>query len=377
MKVTVTRYLNVRVGRPSVNAPCFQYVVPGVELEVDDELYKGDRYDGIDTWLKDEAENYYWSGGVRLSVNTADRLSLASPATETKIEFGWFEKLGIKKTWDTHGEMGELATIAVLDTGYNKQNSDVISAVLKESIIIDSVKYPGLELVMDDQSNEGHGTRCSSLIGARNHLQWSVGIAPECKLIIGKVSINREVRDFDYILNGIKWAITEGADIVSVSYAVELPEDRIAFYNEKFETLLSGNQVLVFASAGNSDGITETFGERYPASFPKCISVGATDENGALSLLTVLSNRTRLHAPGINIESFGLGDSPDPQSGTSFSTPIVAAIAGLAISFLKANNKVINRENILAKLINSSDNIQGNPVKKQVNIEKFFNELLK
>ena len=376
MKVTVTRYLNVRVGRPSVNAPCFQFVSPGTELEVDGELYKGDAYDGIDTWFKDEAKNYYWSGGVRHSVRVAALLEVSAPASESKIEFGWFDKLGIKRTWDARGEKGALSTIAVLDTGYNKHNSDLATAVNKETVIINSLKYPGLELIIDDQSNEGHGNRCSSLIGSRNHSQWCVGIAPECKLMVGKVSLNREIRDFDYILNGIKWAIAEGADIISVSYAVELPEDKVQLYNEKFDALLSGNQVLVFASAGNSDG-TETFGERYPASFPKCISVGATDDNGALSLLTVLSNRTQLHAPGINIESFGLADSPDPQSGTSFSTPIVAAIAGLAVSFLKANNRAINREDILAKLINTSDTIQASTSKKRVNIEKLFNELLK
>ena len=64
MKVTVKVFLNVRVGKPSVNAPCYQYLAPGTELEVDGNLYPGDKFEGIDTWLKDEAGNYYWSGGV-------------------------------------------------------------------------------------------------------------------------------------------------------------------------------------------------------------------------------------------------------------------------------------------------------------------------
>src|ERR1700744_5797251 len=64
MKVTVTKYLNVRVGSPSLNAPCYQYIAPGSEIEVDGQLYTGDAYDGISTWLKDAGGNYYWSGGV-------------------------------------------------------------------------------------------------------------------------------------------------------------------------------------------------------------------------------------------------------------------------------------------------------------------------
>ena len=58
MKVTVKDYLNVRVGKPSVNAPCYQYIAPGSEIEVDGKLYTGDMYDGSDQWMKDEGGNY-------------------------------------------------------------------------------------------------------------------------------------------------------------------------------------------------------------------------------------------------------------------------------------------------------------------------------
>ena len=64
MKVTVTKYLNVRVGKPSVNAPCYQYLAPGSILDVDGNIYKGDVFDGINTWLKDDSGNYYWVGGL-------------------------------------------------------------------------------------------------------------------------------------------------------------------------------------------------------------------------------------------------------------------------------------------------------------------------
>ncbi|MFY0604308.1 MAG: S8/S53 family peptidase [Flavobacteriaceae bacterium] len=64
MKVTVTKYLNVRVGSPSVNAPNYQYLAPGSILEIDGNTYEGDTYDGNNKWYKDEANNYYWSGGV-------------------------------------------------------------------------------------------------------------------------------------------------------------------------------------------------------------------------------------------------------------------------------------------------------------------------
>ena len=74
MKVLVKHFLNVRAGKPSVNAPCYQYLAPGSEVEVDGKLYKGDQFEGINTWLKDDVDNYYWSGGV-------ENIQRAAPAT--------------------------------------------------------------------------------------------------------------------------------------------------------------------------------------------------------------------------------------------------------------------------------------------------------
>src|SRR6186713_2671560 len=88
MKVTVKdNFLNVRIGRPSVNAECHQFLAPGSVIDVDGKLYPGDRFHGIDTWYKDAAGNYYWSGGVgsgdvKFNYNTL--LGLPDPICATK-----------------------------------------------------------------------------------------------------------------------------------------------------------------------------------------------------------------------------------------------------------------------------------------------------
>lgn len=64
MDVTVTKYLNVRIGQPSVNAPIHSYLQPGDKLEVDGKQYRGDVYDGNNYWYRDAAGNYYWSGAI-------------------------------------------------------------------------------------------------------------------------------------------------------------------------------------------------------------------------------------------------------------------------------------------------------------------------
>ncbi len=366
MKVIVkNKYLNVRVGKPSVNAPCYQYIAPGSEIEVDGQLYKGDSFDGIDIWMKDGAGNYYWSGGVCGS----DLKMIKGKST-----FKWFNQLGIEDVWEEFNEKGKLAKIAILDTGYNANNIEVSQGVVSEKILIDSTEYLPQSLVIQDRSGSAHGNRCASLVGCRNSSSWIVGIAPECEMIVGKISVNRELRKIEYLLNGIEWAINEKCDIISISYAYEFEESEKKYLEERLSSLLAKNEVIVFASSGNTDG-TKTFGDRFPASFPYCCSIGATDENKQLSLLTLLSSQTFLHAPGINIESYGKSLTPEPESGTSFSTPIAAGITALAVSYLKKHNKPIIRKDLIDFLKLSGDSIQEN--KKFINISNLFKTYLK
>ncbi|HRI22223.1 MAG TPA: S8/S53 family peptidase [Panacibacter sp.] len=377
MKVTVTAYLNVRVGKPSVNAPCYQYIAPGSVLEVDEQLYKGDLFDGIDTWLKDEADNYYWIGGVNHPVTEQEFHKLTNNKIDGKVTFDWFNNLRIEDIWNKFKEKGDKAKVVILDTGYNLSNTDISNGVSGSRIIIDESKYPGKTFIINDQSNDRHGTRCASLIGARNSKDWIIGIAPECELLIGKISIDKEILDFNYIMEGIRWGISQKADIISISYAYEdLTENEVAVINSELTQLLAGKNVLIFAAAGNA-GNTPKKADFYPASFDDCISVGSVDTTNNISSFTVLSDKTILHAIGENIESYNENNMPTPESGTSFSTPIAAAVAALAVSFLKKKNAThsFDKDDLVKKLKNTGDPVKGSNTKKTINPLNLFNNL--
>jgi len=319
----------------------------------------------LGVWHQDRDGMWAWEKGLAGASSASMLLDLG------KQTFKWFDDLNIGQVWNKFSEKGNSVTIAVLDTGYNKGNSDIEQAVAKSSIIIDEEKYDPEQLIIDDKSNIGHGTRCASLIGARNELTSIIGIAPECKLLVGKISINREIRKFEYLLNGIEWAINQGADIISISYAVSLTDEEVESHNAKFQSLVDNKPVLIFGAAGNSDG-TPKKGERYPASFENCISIGSSDANHNVADFTVSSSKTILHAIGIDIESYGKTTIPDAQSGTSYSTPIAAAIAGLAISHIKKNGEEINKIDFVNRLIDTADPISGEQNKKIINIQKLF-----
>jgi subtilisin family serine protease len=365
MKATVKGHLlNVRRGKPSVNAPVIRVLIPGAEIETGDELIKGDPYEGVDIWLKDEFNNFYWSGGLSFEKEIETIVEKTHPVPQVRAKFAWFEKLKIETLWDLFGNRGEGTTIAILDTGYNLGIPDVADAVAESKVVIDARSYPGKEFTKDDESRMGHGTRCISLAASRNRKHF-VGVAPASKILSAKVSVNRELMNFDFILEGISWAISKGAEIISISYAAELSEEQRLTFEKKYDDIIRDRNVLIFAASGNA-GMNPLSAERYPASFSNCISIGATDLQGIFNPITIQSNRTILHAPGINIESIGLSDQPDPVSGTSYSTPIVAGIAALAISHLKKRGQWDART-LLAKLYESGDPINETGSKKIIN----------
>jgi len=351
MKVTVKYYLNVRVGKPSVNAPCYQYIAPGSQIEVDGKLYTGDMFEGIDQWMRDEGDNYYWAGGI-----------------QSKSSFSWFKELEIETIWNTYNEKGENACIAILDTGYNTTNNDLIAQ--DQKLLINYTDAQACNTIND---LDGHGTRCMSIAGARNLQQYNIGVAPQSKVLIGKISCQMELRDHNSILEGIKWAIDSGAEIISISFGfVFADSSQQQVFQAALQKIIEGKKVLIFAAAGNNLNSQPAFGDKYPASFPECISVGSTDK-GVLSNITIQSNTTVIHAPGIAIESYDVTGRPTPASGTSYSTPIVAGIAALAVSYCKKTNNTWDPAELRNALYNSASPLAGQ--KKLIQPLEFFKQL--
>lgn len=62
MKLTVSKYLNIRVGAPSASAKCPGYLNPADTLEIQS-VCVGDEIEGNNIWYQGVDGSYYWSGG--------------------------------------------------------------------------------------------------------------------------------------------------------------------------------------------------------------------------------------------------------------------------------------------------------------------------
>jgi major intracellular serine protease len=208
-------------------------------------------------------------------------------------------------------------TIAILDTG-----CDVTHPDLKDRII------GGRNFTNDDKGNSGifrdyngHGTHVAGTIAASSNQTGVVGVAPEANLLIVKVLDRNGSGKYEWIINGIDYAIEQKVDIISMSLGG--PED-VTELHEVIQKAVANNILVVCAAGNEGDGQDSTEELAYPGSYNEVISVGAINLERQISDFSNSNKEIDLVAPGENILSTYLNGRYAKLSGTSMATPHVA-----------------------------------------------------
>jgi major intracellular serine protease len=233
------------------------------------------------------------------------------------------EMIQAPKVWEQ--TKGKGMTIAILDTGCDLTHPD-----LKERII------GGRNFTNDDNGNQdvyrdynGHGTHVAGTIAATQNQKGVVGVAPEANLLIVKVLDKNGSGQYEWIINGIHYAIEQKVDIISMSLGG--PED-VPGLHEAIQKAVE-NHILVVCAAGNEgDGQDATNEFDFPGSYNEVISVGAINLDRRISDFSNSNNEVDLVAPGETILSTYLNGKYAKLSGTSMATPHVSG----ALALIKA-----------------------------------------
>ncbi|MEL3971621.1 S8 family peptidase [Rossellomorea oryzaecorticis] len=245
-----------------------------------------------------------------------------------------------------NGYKGNGITVAVLDTGCDVNHPDLKGKVKGYRNFTDD--DDGAEDNVTDYS--GHGTHVAGTIAANEDGQGVIGVAPLADLLVIKVLAgSRGSGKYDWIVNGIQYAIDQGADVISMSLGGPSDYDPL---HEVIQRAVDAN-ILVVCAAGNEGDSNSTTDEfSYPASYNEVISVGSIDLQRNSSYFTNSNNEVDLVAPGEKILSTIPGDKYAKLSGTSMAAPHVSGALALIKQFEQASfARTLSETEIYAQLI--------------------------
>ncbi|GHH38622.1 S8 family peptidase [Lentzea cavernae] len=241
-------------------------------------------------------------------------------------------QIGAPAAWQA-GHTGENTTVAVLDTGIEPTHADLAGAV------VEARDFTGSASGTVDKN--GHGTHVASIVTG-DHTKYR-GVAPDTRLLVGKVLGDSGSGTESGIIAGMEWAAAAGAQVINMSLGSDAPSDGTDPLSQAVDRISARTGALFVIAAGNNG---RTPGS--PAAASSALTVGAVDHADALADFSSRGPRLRdnaikpeITAPGVQIVAALAKDSavgrqfpPVGQdhvalSGTSMATPHVAGAAAI------------------------------------------------
>jgi type VII secretion-associated serine protease mycosin len=224
---------------------------------------------------------------------------------------------------------GKGVVVAVIDSGVDQMNPDLVGQVLKGKNLEPDVKG-------DEHTDyDGHGTSMAGLIagtGRSNGGNGAFGLAPGVKILPVRmpesgVGANQAVEneEFNEVAPvAIRYAVDRGARVINISLGTYAGSQ--ALTDSVRYALDHGS--LVFAAAGNSGEGSNMV--EYPSGTPGVVTVGAIGHDAKKTDESQHGPQIDLTAPGIDmVHPCKGGTQLCKTSGTSDATAIASASAAL------------------------------------------------
>ena len=245
------------------------------------------------------------------------------------------------RAWDI--EDGDTSVImAVVDAGLKTDHPE-----FADRLWVNTGEIPGNDI--DDDNNgyiddingwnmvsdtnyladdNGHGTHVTGIIAANgNNTAGYAGVDRHCKLMVCKAADAQGQLDYSWFVEGIVYAIENGAHIINISAGGYMAAAVFADVTQ----YAYDNDVTIVAAMGNH----HTNQAWYPAACAHVIAVGATDPSDKVASFSNYGTHIAIVAPGEFIYSAShLYDTAYSVmvSGTSQATPHVAGVAALLLA---------------------------------------------
>ncbi len=241
---------------------------------------------------------------------------------------------------------GKGVRLAIIDTGVDPTIKEIKSQIVDWKNFLDGSR-PFADKGKFPYDWGGHGTSIATMVSQ---------IAPDAEIMIVKVFDQETMFEAPFtrwnlylIAAGVNWAAQNGADIISLSFAMKRNYKEIRDASQ----YCWRQNITLISAAGNVVGNTSESLSYYPASYPWSIGVGGVEKkDGKLKVWehSAKGYFVDVVAPAaeILVESPSYLDRrawPIRVSGNSLAVPIVAATTALVLSAMDTEIKRNLREN--------------------------------
>ncbi len=220
--------------------------------------------------------------------------------------------------WDLHTGESDVV-VAVCDSGVDSNHPDLEDALILGYNAVDNLAEADGGTTEDIN---GHGTFVAGCAAAQgNNNRGVVGVGWDFTIMPIRVSnlSSGNANSFD-ILEGARWAVDNGADIVNASYS-----GGTSSANQSTAKYIADRGGLLFWSSGNDNSLVSYNG-------PDLIMVGSTTSGDNRSGFSNYGPAVDVSAPGSSVRSTTRGGNYSNSSGTSFAAPIAAGVGAMIFS---------------------------------------------
>ncbi|MHB8680949.1 MAG: S8 family serine peptidase [Acidimicrobiales bacterium] len=258
---------------------------------------------------------------VGAALSPAAGAQVVAHAQYLNLQWG-LGQIGAPTAWQ-YGTGGGVR-IGIVDTGIDFSHEDLQGKVVASA---DFVTKPGsgCSAGTSAQDDNGHGTHVAGIAAASGSYGVS-GVAPAAQLVVAKVMDCSGGGNYQDIVNGINWVVSQGARVVNLSIGDAgtglVDQSQVSGYplTQALTDAWNHGAIGVVAAGNNADGLLG-LGETNFGNIP-AIVVAATGPSGQLASYsnTIDSAQWGVAAPG--------GDDPNgpttPTCGTNDSTEILS-----------------------------------------------------
>jgi subtilisin family serine protease len=299
----------------------------------------------------------------------------SDPAFSDENKSWYLKTIKAPQAWDiTRGS--EKIVVAIVDNGFNLKHPELSSKVVKPYNV-----WSHNQEIFPQQVDHGTHVAGTALAIADNGI-GICGIAPNCKFMPIQVADKKGMMTTSSVLDGILYALYQGADVVNVSLGNEFtglsqfPENKQQdLINNHFKEeerlwfeisrIASKHKVTIVIAAGNDNVLAGIDAMQRPDNF---IVVSAIDKNNNAFGKSNFSNYgeySTISAPGVGIYSCVGISNYEMMDGTSMAAPIVTG----AVALMKSINDSLTTKQIICILQGTGLDTKGR-IGKLIQLDK-------